>query len=131
MQNKNASASLKEAITLLEIRQAEAGKMLKDQLFVVYEKLKPINLIKDTFEEIASSFEIKGSIVNKLLGTLLGFLTQKLVVGSKPNIFKKLLGILLDYGVAAGITKYGETIETMGLQLITQLLSNKSKDKAL
>jgi len=128
MQNKSASASLKEAISLLEIRQADEGKLLKDQLFVVYDKLKPINLIKGTFEEIASSFEIKGSIVNKLLGVLLGFLTQKLVVGAKPNIFKKLLGILLEYVVAAGITKYGETIETIGLQLITQLLSNKSKE---
>jgi len=129
MQNKSASASLKEAISLLEIRQDKEGKLLKDQLFVVYDKLKPINLIKSTFEEIASSFEIKSSMVNRLLGALSGFLTQKIFVGSKPNLFKKLLGLVLEYGIAAVVTKYTETIETIGLQLITQLLSKKSNDE--
>jgi hypothetical protein len=128
MQNKSASASLKEAISLLEIRQAAEGKLLKDQLFVVYEKLKPINLIKGTFEEIASSFEIKSSIVNRLLGALSVYLTHKLFVGSKPNIFKKLAGIVLEYGAATVISKYAEPIETIGLQLITKLLSNKTKE---
>jgi len=60
MGNKNdASASLKEAIFLLEIRQAEEGRLLKEQLFVVYDKLKPLNLIKSTLEEIASAVEVK------------------------------------------------------------------------
>ena len=102
---------------------------MKEQLFIVYDKLKPINLIKSTFEEIGSTLAVKNSLINNLIGALTGFLTQRVIVGSKPNLFKKLAGMLLEYGVAAVVSRYADAIKTMGMQMITQFLSNKSVEE--
>lgn len=128
MSKKDASASLKEAISLLEIRQAEEGRLLKEQLYVTFERLKPVNLIKSAFNEITSSIEIKNSLVNSLISGLTGYLTKRVIVGPTHNIFKKLAGILLQYGVTVVVSRYSETLRNLGLQLI-QYLHNKMLDE--
>jgi len=131
MGNKtDASASLKEAISILEIRQAEEGKLLKEDLIGFYEKLKPINLIKSTFDDIATAMENRKGLVNSLIGVLTGYVTQRIVIGSKPGVFKKMTGVLLNYGVAAVVSKYAETFKVMGLQLLSQLLGQKHIDNS-
>ncbi len=122
---KDASTSLKEAISALEIRQAEEIKLLKDELVDIHEKLKPINLVKDAFEEVAYFIEHRKGLMKSLIGVFTGFLTQRIVIGSKPGLFKKLAGVLLNYGIAALISKYAETIKILGLQLLNQLVGEK------
>ncbi len=39
-------SNLKDAIILLEADQAVKGKLLKEQFFITYETLKPVNLIE-------------------------------------------------------------------------------------
>lgn len=127
MENKkDASAALKEAISRLEIRQAEEGRLLKEHLIVVYEKLKPFNLIRSAFDDIGSAMENRKGLVNSLVGVLTGYITQKLIIGSKAGLIKKLSGVLLNYGVAALVSKYAETFKVMGLQLFNQLFGQKS-----
>jgi hypothetical protein len=46
MEKITSVEELKKAILLLEIKQANEGALLKEQLLVTYESLKPINLIK-------------------------------------------------------------------------------------
>jgi hypothetical protein len=123
---KDAYASLQEAISILEIQQAEEGRLLKEHLVVVYDMLKPINLVKNAFNEIASAIENRKGLINSLIGILTGYLTQRIIIGSKPGLIKKLTGVLLNYGVAAMISKYAETVKMMGLHLLSQLLGQKS-----
>lgn len=129
--NKDASALLKEEIAALEIRQAEEGRLLKEHLVVVYDMLKPINLVKNTFNEIASAVENRKGLVNSLIGVLTGYLTQKLIIGSKPGLIKKLMGALLNYGTAAMISKYAETIKAFGLQLLDRIFGQKGIEDTL
>lgn len=129
MRNKDASASLKEAISLLEIKQAEELRLLKDQFFVAYEKLKPINLVKSTLNELSSSSGIRNRLINSMIGILSGYLMQKFILGSKPGLIKKLAGVLLRVGVKAIVSKYAETAKTICLQLMAQFLNtNKIED---
>ena len=46
MQNISSSEELRYAIELLEADQVIKGQVFKEQLFLAYESLKPINLIK-------------------------------------------------------------------------------------
>lgn len=46
MKKPNETATLKEAIALLKLKQAEDLLQLKDQYYYTYESLKPVNLIK-------------------------------------------------------------------------------------
>ena len=129
MRNKDASDSLKEAIFLLEIKQAEEGKLLREQLFIFQDKLKPVHLVKKIFEDMTSSLEVKNSLINNLMGVLSGYLTSKAFLGSKPSLFKKMAAVILEYGVAAVVAKYAETIKTLGLQVLTHLLNNKNAEE--
>jgi hypothetical protein len=128
MQNKDASAALKEKISILEKRQFEERILLKEQLFFVYERSKPFNIIKNTFEDLTSSLTLKNSLINNIFGALTGYLTQKVFVGSKPGLFKKIAGMILKYGVTAVVSKYSETLKTMGVQLLREFLSHKHNE---
>jgi hypothetical protein len=54
MQNITSIAELKNAIQLLEVKQADKGQLLKEQFFLTFESLKPANLLRSTVNDIAS-----------------------------------------------------------------------------
>ena len=124
-ERKDPLASLKETISALEFKQAEDSKLLKEHLIAVYEKLKPINVIKNVFDEIAVAVEGRKGLINSLIGVITGYFTQRIIIGPKPGLIKKLMGVLLNYGVVAMISKYADTIKMLGLQLINQLFDQK------
>ncbi len=105
MEKQNAVDSLKESIRLLEIRQAEEGQVLKEQFRLTYESLKPVNLIKSTIRDISGSVEIRQGLFETLFSILSGYVTQKMFVRSRSNLFMKLLGTFLQFGVAGFVAK--------------------------
>ena len=62
MAKQTAVESLKESIRLLEIQQAEEGKILKEQFKATYESLKLVNLDKSSLSELTNSVEIKNNL---------------------------------------------------------------------
>ena len=55
MQNITSVAGLKNAIQELEIEQNVKGQLLKEQIYLIYESLKPVNLLRNTLKETFSS----------------------------------------------------------------------------
>jgi hypothetical protein len=123
MAKQSAVDSLKESIRLLEIRQAEEGKILKEQFKITYESLKPVNLIKSSMKELANSIEIKNSLFEAVVSVVSGYLTQKFIVRSKSNVFMKLLGVLMQFGVTNLVSKNAETIRTFISDLIERFVN--------
>ena len=62
MAKQTAVESLKESIRLLEIQQAEEGKILKEQFKATYESLKLVNLVKSSLADLTNSVEIKNNL---------------------------------------------------------------------
>lgn len=118
MVKQSAVDSLKESIRLLEIRQAEEGEQLREQFKITYESLKPINLIKNSLNDIVNSAEIKNSLFETIVSLVSGYLTQKFIVNSKSNVFVKLLGVLMQFGITNLVSKNAETIRTFITNLI-------------
>ena len=114
MQKADLSTGLREAILVLEKRQATEGKMLKEQFMLAYESMKPINLIKNTFKEVTESNDLKDNIINTSVGLATGFVSKKLFVGSSHNPLKKLFGSILMYGITNVVSKNTETIKAIG-----------------
>ena len=83
---------------------------MKEQFMVIYESLKPINLIKSTLKEIATSPIIGDNVLGSIMGLATGYLSKKLVVGGSANPFRKLFGSLLQMGVASTVAKHPEII---------------------
>jgi hypothetical protein len=128
MQKITTALELKEAIRLLEETQVSEGRILKEQFFIVLESIKPVNLIKSTFNEVVSSPNLINNIFSTTIGLAAGYLSNKTIVGSSGNLFKKLLGTLLQFGVTTLIIKNPEAIKSFGERLLERFLSKKADD---
>ena len=105
MKKTNETDTLNETISLLEYRQAYELGILKEQFEVTYDSLKPINLIKSAFHEMTTSSELKGNLLNNIIGISTGYLTKKVLVGSTHNPFKRILGTVLQFAITNLVTK--------------------------
>lgn len=121
MVKQNAVDSLRESIRLLEIRQAEEGKIFKEQLLITYDSLKPVNLIKSTIRDISASVEIRSGLLETILSILSGYVTQKMIVRPGSNILIRIMGTVLQFGVAGFVAKNVEPIRRNMNQLFEKI----------
>jgi len=128
MQNTSTRAELTFAIQLLEVEHAHKEQQLKLQFHRTYESLKPVNILKNTFNDITSSTSITDSILGAVMGGASGFLSKKIAVGSSHNIFKKILGSVIQVGVSSVVSSHPETIKMVG-QFLYQHLFRKKESK--
>jgi len=125
MQNINSAAELKDAIQLLEAEQSIKGQLLREQLFLTYEGLKPINLLKNALKEISSTPYLIDNISGTAMGLLGGFLSKKIFVGASGNLIRKLFGSVLQIGVTNLVTQNSEIIKSVGQALIQHFFQKK------
>jgi hypothetical protein len=125
MQNITSAAELKDAIQLLEAEQSIKGQLLREQLFLTYEGLKPINLLKNALKEISSTPYLIDNISGTAMGLLGGFLSKKIFVGASGNLIRKLFGSVLQIGVTNLVAQNSETIKSVGQALIQHFFQKK------
>ena len=70
MQTINSVKELRKVISLLEDRQALQGRAMKEQFFNVVESVKPINILKRTINETASSPDLISNMLRACLKIL-------------------------------------------------------------
>ena len=114
MQNITTSAGLKEAIQLLEVEQEIRGQQLKEQLYIAYESLKPLNLLKHTLKELTSSPYMIDNISGGAMGLVSGFLSKKIFVGASGNLIRKLFGSILQFGITNVVAQNSDSIRSVG-----------------
>lgn len=132
MKNRNETDSLNEKISLLEQKQNIEFKALKEQFHVTYESLKPFNLLKSAFNEVATLPDIQNNLVNNAIGMTTGYLSKKVLVGSTHNPLKNIFGTLLQFAIGNVVTKHsGGLVATGGSMLLKFLKDRKAKKKQL
>ena len=129
MAKQTAVESLKGSIRLLEIQQAEEGKILKEQFKATYESLKLVNLVKSSLKELTESVEIKNNLFESIVSIVTGYLTKKLMISSSSNPFKKILGALIQLGVTNLVAKNAETIRIYITEFIDRFLHPEEKEE--
>jgi hypothetical protein len=117
MQNITSSTGLKDAIQLLEAEQEIRGQLLKEQLLITYESLKPLNLLKHTLKEISSSPYLIDNISGSAMGLVSGFLSKKIFVGASGNLIRKLIGSILQFGITNVVAQNSNVIRSVGQAL--------------
>ena len=127
METIHSIAGLKNSILLLEAEQTVKGIVLKEQFKLTYESLKPINILKNTLKEVSSTPLLIDNILGSVVGLATGYLSKKIVVGASGNIFRNMLGSILQFGVTNVVSKHPEGIKSIG-QSIFQLLFRKKED---
>jgi hypothetical protein len=128
MKKPSSTVRLYEVIQLLEAERAIKGQVLKEQFLVTYESLKPINLIKSTLKEIAASPILGDNVLGSVMGLATGYLSKKIVMGGSANIFRKLLGSVLQFGVANTVSRHPEAIRLIGQYIMQYIRRKKEKN---
>lgn len=125
MQNITSIAELKNAIQLLEAEQVDKGKLLKEQFYATYESFKPANLIANTLNNIEKSPYLIENIIGAAVGLVTGFYSNKLIFNQQGNKLKKLIGVVLQFGVTNLVSKHQGTIRLIGQVLFKHLVRKK------
>jgi len=128
MENITSISELKNAILLLEHEQELKLQSLKEQFYITYQSLKPVNLLLNTFKEVATSPNLIDNILGTVVGLATGYLSKKVVVGASGNILRKLFGSVLQLGVTNSVSQHPEAIKSIG-QFIFQNFFRKKEAK--
>ena len=126
MQNITTSAELKNAIQILEIEQEFKLQLLKEQFYITYESLKPINILRSTFKSITLSPNLNENILDTIIGLATGYLSKKIFIGASGNIIRKLFGSVVQFGVSNIVAQHPDSIKSLG-QFIFQYIFHKTE----
>jgi hypothetical protein len=125
MQNITSTSDLKNAIQLLEVEQAATGHLLKEQFYITYKSLKPVNLLMGTLKDIASSPYLIDNILDTAIGLATGFLSKKIFIGASGNIFRKLFGSVLQLGVTNIVAQHPDGIKSLCQSIFQHIFRKK------
>ena len=126
MEPITSTAGLKMAIRRLEIEQALKGQQLKEQYKDTVESLKPVNLLKRAIVNMSGSPFLMENILGNAVGMASGFLSKKIVIGTSANIFRKLIGSLVQIGITNTVKQHPETIKSIGQFIFQHLFRQKA-----
>jgi hypothetical protein len=126
--NITSVAELKAAIRVLEDEHEEKGRLLRDHVFLIYEKMKPANLIRDTFKDLFSSSVPSENITGAAAGMAGGYLLKKLFVGRSSGVFRNLIGSVLQYGVTNFLSSNSALIKSVGLSIFDMIFRRKKEE---
>jgi hypothetical protein len=97
--------ALNQRIKQLEAQQDAEWIAIKDEIDEIKENLKPLNLIRNTVEEINETVGFKSDLAQSAISIGIGYLAKKLVVGKTDSIFKNILGSILQLAVTTLVSK--------------------------
>lgn len=131
MQKITSVAELKNAIQLLEAEHANNGQLLKEQLLQTVESLKPVSLLKNTLKDISTSPFLIDNLLGTAMGLASGYLSRKIFIGTSGNKIKKLIGIILQFGITNVVAQNSDTIKSFGQSVFQHIFRHKEKNPEL
>jgi len=125
MQTITSTSDLKNAIQLLEVEQADKGQLLKEQFYLAFESLKPVNLIKNALKDISSSPYLVDNIVGTAMGLATGYLSKGIFIGTSGNKIKRLIGTIMQFGITNVIAQNSDSIRSFSRSLFRHVFRKK------
>ncbi|HVG41119.1 MAG TPA: hypothetical protein VM888_05860, partial [Chitinophagaceae bacterium] len=101
-------AELKASIRELELKTTMQEKALKENAKSVARSLQPANLVKVGMlnaQKIAMSKDIRAVALNTFIGFAAGYVTRKIIVGRRSNIFTRTLAAVIQTAITKTVYK--------------------------
>jgi len=127
MENITCAAELKLAISEKQFEQEVQGELLKEEFLNAVNSLKPVNIIKSTLSEITSSPYLIENMLGAVVGLVGGFVSKKIAIGTSHNIFRKIMGSALQFGVTNLVAQHPEAIKNAGSLIFRNIFHKKDK----
>jgi hypothetical protein len=118
-------AGLKSAIQELEVEQSVKGRLLKDNIYLIRDSLKPVNLLRDALKETFSSDYLAENFSGTLMGAASGFLLKKIFIGKSANKLRKLVGEVFQLGITNLIAQNSDQIKSLVRTLFQHFFRRK------
>jgi len=114
LKNISSGKDLHEAILLLEGRQEDEGKVLRDHFMRTYESMRPVNLIKSAFNEVTESQELKDHLLSSGVGLVAGHVSKRVYDGVQGNANGSITGTAIQFGVTNIVARHPEVLIAAG-----------------
>jgi hypothetical protein len=92
MQSITSVETLHETILALEYLRREQELELASQCMLIYDGLRPVNIIKNMIRDLAESHDVRHRIANAAIGMVSGYLSRKLFFRSQSGLLRKIVG---------------------------------------
>jgi hypothetical protein len=122
----NSAVQLKEAIFELEAKKAKQGRIIKDQFDEIKEHLKPANILRNTFYEVAGSPSLRSNLLGALAGLGAAYFSKRLVAGNSRSVFRKILGTALQLGISAVVARKSGMLLILGQTIARRVFTKKN-----
>jgi hypothetical protein len=113
------SKELQAMILELEKKEAMQKDELISQFYNVAESLKPVNIIKNAFNNLTDSIEVSDTAI----GLIIGGLVEKLILGKSPGLLRKTIASLLSVPITNIAIKNAAYIKTTCSHLLERAVS--------
>ena len=88
--------------------------------------MKPANIVKNAFNKAITSLNLVENVLCFTTGLATGYLTKKIVVGSKGNLLRRFLGASIQLGVTTFVAQHPKAIKSSVL-VILKYIRRKTK----
>lgn len=112
------TTELRQTVEHLKVKHGEQKSEMYQSFDKVINSLTPSGLLKSAANNLAENPGIATSAVGTTLAVGAGMLTKKIITRGSKNIFKNLLGTIVEFAVIGGFRKNAEIIAGMGLKLL-------------
>lgn len=120
---------LLEAIESLKIKQKLEEQELKEEFTALFEKIQPINVIRETVNDLVESKSLQTDVIDLSVGTATGFAIRKLIVGETKNPIGQILGRMIEQTVSQKIISNRVVIHNIGRNVLNLFASGLKKEK--
>lgn len=120
---------LELAIMELERKKSMQLAMMKEHYAHTSNSLKPKNLIKNAFSSVTHSSDAMNGVLKTAAGIGIGILTKRLFLGGSASLIQKIIGNVVEAGVAKTAINNTDKIKAYGSAIYNNLFKRKSKNK--
>ena len=115
------STQLQQQIAYLHSKSDNQKAAIRTHFNKVVESMKPINLLKSTVKDIGESPGLAKTAIGTSVAIGAGVLSKKMIIGKSNNIFKRVLGTVVEFAVARSIANNSEAIASKGISLLKKM----------
>jgi hypothetical protein len=126
MKKNSNQYNLKREIEQLEAEQSLKEKLLREQFYLTYESLKPVNLLMNTVKDFISMPLVVEKSISTIAGFFAGYISKKMKVDTNTSIFGKMIVPIVKFGVSNIIAKNPNILKYIG-----QMMSKKDKTEKI
>jgi len=108
-------SDLKKAIEILEQKKTFQGQLLKDQFKLTIESLNPFHVLKNSFNAITGSPEVRNDLLGLLIPLATVIFSKNASAGKRRSPVFAQVGILIMDGINMYITRNPEIVKSITL----------------